>query len=85
MIQYQVKIDGMHCSMCEAHVNDLFRRALNPKSVRSSHKKGETILVFEEPKVSKEIKDALDNSGYIVLSIEEQPYQKKGFFSFLKH
>ena len=28
MVQITVKVDGMQCSMCEAHVNEAVRRAL---------------------------------------------------------
>ena len=41
---YKVSIDGMKCGMCEAHVNDLFRRHLKLKKVKSSHLKNQTIL-----------------------------------------
>ena len=42
MIKTTLTIDGMMCSMCEAHVNDAVRDALQVKSVKSSHKKGTT-------------------------------------------
>ena len=28
MLQYTVTVEGMACSMCEAHVNEAVRRAL---------------------------------------------------------
>ena len=43
MIQTTVQVSGMVCSMCEAHVNDAVRSALNVKKVTSSHAKGETV------------------------------------------
>ena len=39
MTQYTVKVDGMQCGMCEAHVNDAVRKALPVKKVTSSHGK----------------------------------------------
>lgn len=36
MVRVILKIDGMTCGMCEAHVNDAIRRSLPVKKVRSS-------------------------------------------------
>lgn len=35
-----VKVDGMQCGMCEAHVNEAVRAAFPVKKVTSSHAKG---------------------------------------------
>ena len=45
MYNYILKIDGMSCSMCEAHVNDAIRNNFDVKKVKSSHKKNETLIV----------------------------------------
>ena len=45
MIQTTVKVSGMACSMCEAHVNDTIRRAFSVEKVSSSHAKGETVIL----------------------------------------
>ena len=36
MIQTTVRISGMTCSMCEAHINDTIRRAFSVEKVSSS-------------------------------------------------
>ena len=84
MEQITVKVDGMHCSMCEAHVNDLFRKALNPKKVSSNHHKGESVILSENPIEKSAIEGALDGSGYRVLDVKSEPYTKKGILSFFK-
>ena len=48
MIQTTVKVSGMACSMCEAHVNDTIRRAFPVEKVSSSHVKGETVILSKE-------------------------------------
>lgn len=40
MIQTTVKVSGMACSMCEAHINDAIRAAFSVEKVSSSHTKG---------------------------------------------
>ena len=49
MIQYTIAVEGMACSMCEAHVNDAVRKAFPVKKVSSSHSKGQTLVLTEEP------------------------------------
>lgn len=80
MFKTEVKIDGMMCSMCEAHINDTLRSAVNLKRIKSSHKKGEAIIISEEMPDENGIKKALDGIGYKMLSIKTEPYEKKGLF-----
>ena len=70
MYKYRLHIDGMMCGMCEAHVNDLVRKKLTVKKVKSSHRKKETVIVSEFPQRIEDIKNAFDGSGYIVEKIE---------------
>ena len=49
MIQTTVKVSGMACSMCEAHINDTIRTAFPVEKVSSYHSKGETVILSQEP------------------------------------
>jgi len=73
-------IDGMMCSMCEAHVNDAVRTAMQVKSVKSSHKKGTTEIISEQTPDLQAVKDAIEKTGYRVLDTKREPYEKKGLF-----
>ena len=42
MIKIVLEVEGMHCGMCETHVNDVVRRVEGVKKVKSSHAKGRT-------------------------------------------
>lgn len=79
MLEYIVKVDGMMCGMCEAHVNEAVRKALPVKRVSSSHSRGETVIRTEEALDEQQIRDAIDATGYQVLSISSGPCRKKGF------
>ena len=46
MYKTTLKIDGMMCDMCEAHVNDAVRTAFPMTKVSSSRKKGKTIFLM---------------------------------------
>ena len=84
MNKVTVKIDGMMCEMCGSHINDAIRRAFPVKKVTSSHAKGETVILAEEPIDETALRAAIDATGYKVLSVESEPYEKKGLFGFLR-
>ncbi len=79
-----VKIDGMMCGMCEAHVNDAIRKSFPVKKVSSSRSKGETVIVTDTDIDEARLRQAIDETGYTVLSIQREPYEKKGLFGFKK-
>lgn len=47
MVKTVLKIDGMMCGMCEAHMNDLIRKNFKVKKVTSSAKDGETVIISD--------------------------------------
>lgn len=49
MVKITLDIDGMACGMCEAHVNDAVRKAFAVKKVSSSHSKGQTEIIADQP------------------------------------
>ena len=84
MIKTVLKVNGMMCGMCEAHMNDLVRKNFKVKKVTSSVKDGETVVISEEnldiPFLKKEIKEI----GYELVHVHTEPYEKKGLFHFGK-
>ncbi len=84
MVETVLKVDGMMCGMCESHVNEVVRKTAQIKKVTSSHTKGETVILSEEPLDLNAIRKAIAETGYTVTDAESKPYEKKGFFSFLK-
>lgn len=84
MFETKIKIDGMACGMCEAHVCDALRRNLNLKKVTASHIKNQAVIISENPLTQAEVITALDGTGYRVLTVECGEYEKRSLFSFLK-
>ena len=80
MVKTTLKIDGMMCGMCEAHVNDAIRKAFPVKKVTSSAKNGETVVISEEPLDISMLDKEIKGIGYTLLSHESEPYEKKGLF-----
>jgi len=82
MIKITVKVDGMMCGMCESHVNDAVRKAFPVKKVTSSHSKGQTVILTEDDISEEQLRAAIGQTGYQVLGISKEPYEKKGLFGF---
>ena len=82
MVKITMDVDGMACGMCEAHINDAVRKAFAVKKVKSSHTKGTTEIVAEEPLDEDKLKSAITDIGYTVTAVRTEPYEKKGFSLF---
>ena len=81
MIKTTLKIDGMMCSMCEAHINEVIRKTVpGAKKVSSSHTKGEASFLTEEAADENRLKDAITATGYTCTAVTAEPYEKKGWF-----
>lgn len=84
MIKTVLKIDGMMCGMCESHMNDVIRQNFQVKKVTSSHKKGETEILSEEPVDEEKVRAEVERIGYKVMDIQSENYEKKKFSLFGK-
>jgi copper chaperone CopZ len=82
MIKTTLIIDGMMCSMCESHVNDTIRQHFKINKVTSSHSKGVTEIISENPLDETALKEAVGKTGYKVPEIKTEPYEKKRFSLF---
>lgn len=80
MIQTTVGIDGMMCDMCEAHINDAIRRAFVVHSAKADRRKKRCVIVSESPLDEGKLRSVIAETGYDLLSISSEPYQKKRLF-----
>ena len=85
MIKTTVKVSGMACTMCEAHINEAIRGAFSVKKVKSNHSKGETIILSEEPLDEAAIRRTIEATGYTIGEITSQHVEKTvGIFDFIR-
>lgn len=80
MVQITVGVDGMACSMCEAHVSDAIRKAFPVKKVTANRTKGQTVIVAENEIAEADIAKVLEPTGYRMVNYSCAPYQKKKLF-----
>ena len=84
MIKITANIEGMACGMCEAHINDAVRQAFSVKKVTSSHAKKQTVIISENGISERELRDVIAKTGYELISVSSEPYEKKPLFGFGK-
>ena len=82
MEKITIKIEGMMCGMCEAHVCDVIRKAVpSAKKVKASRMSKEATFLADGNVDEEEIKKVIADTGYTVLSVSSEPYKKRGLFS----
>ncbi len=67
-----VSVEGMMCSMCESHINDLIRNQFSVRKVRSDRRKNRTVIVSDERPDHGKLKSAIEGMGYTVTGITEE-------------
>ena len=83
MIKTTLKIDGMMCGMCEAHVCDAIRRAVPiARKVSAARGRGEATFLTEDAVDEAALKAAIDATGYTCTGVTSAPYEKKGWFGW---
>lgn len=81
MYKTTVKIDGMMCGMCEAHVCDAIRKAVpSAKKVKASKAKKEATFISDEQIDSDLMEKTIKDTGYDFRGCVSEPYKKKGLF-----
>ena len=73
MTKITVKIEGMKCPMCEAHTNECVKSNFKVKSVESSHKDNETVIITDNSIDHALLQSTIEEkTGYKVLEIFEE-------------
>ena len=81
MQKVTVRIDGMMCGMCEAHVADAIRAALpQAKKVKASRAHGEATFLIDGGFDAETLKKAVDETGYTFGGVTCEEYKKHGLF-----
>ncbi len=78
LLKYIIKIDGMKCGMCAAHIANIVRKTISIKKVKVSHKKN-TCIIITGADIELVIKE-IENMGYKVTDIKQEEYKKRRLF-----
>lgn len=83
MKKAMVKVRGMACSMCEAHVQQALRNEIEGlRQLKASHRKAEVTFLCESRVAEDKIKKVITALGYDYVSTEWTEENKKGMFGF---
>ena len=77
MKKVTLKIEGMACGMCEAHMNDAIKAAFKVKKVVSSHEKNVTVILSDAELDRAKLEATVTDTGYKLISVTTEPYKKK--------
>ena len=81
MFKTTIKVDGMMCGMCEAHVSDAIRKAVpEAKKVKASRAKKEATFICDEQADPALMEKTIKDIGYDFLGCVSAPYKKRGIF-----
>lgn len=81
MIKTTLKIDGMMCGMCEAHVCDAIRKAVpSAKKIKASRTKKTATFVTEDEVDLKLVEDTIKETGYEFLGVDSETFLKRRLF-----
>lgn len=80
MYKIILKIDGMSCGMCEAHINDTIRNRFSVKKIKSSYKKGTAEILSEEKLSEEELRREIDPTGYKLAGYSAEAAEKRHLF-----
>ena len=77
MIKNTIKIEGMMCGMCEAHIADAIRKAFpQARKVSASRKKSEAVFLTENAADTEILKNIIESTGYHFMSCSSEQYGK---------
>ena len=65
-----MKIEGMMCVRCEAHVKKALEALAEVESAEVSHEAGTAVVTLAQEAADEVLKAAVEEDGYTVLSIE---------------
>ncbi|MBQ4095111.1 MAG: heavy-metal-associated domain-containing protein [Oscillospiraceae bacterium] len=82
MIKITLKIEGMSCPRCEAHVAKAISSAFPVDKVTASHTKKQAVIIAENDIADTALREVIKNAGFEPVGVHREQY-KKGLFSFL--
>ena len=68
MIETKLTVEGMACSMCEAHVNDAIRKNFPVKRAKSHRRQKTCVIKSLEPLDEEAVRKVITDLGYEVTS-----------------
>ena len=84
MIKTTIKIKGIMCENCVAHVNETIKNEFDINKVTTSKENGISEVISDNELSEEKLREVINREGYEVTEVMSEPYEKKGLFGFGK-
>lgn len=84
MVKTTIKINGIMCNNCVAHINETIKNEFDINKVTTSKDSGISEVISNNELSKEKLREVINREGYEVTEVTSEPYEKKKLFSFGK-
>ena len=84
MVKTTIKINGIMCNNCVAHINETIKNEFDINKVTTSKDNGMSEVISNNELSEEKLREVISREGYEVTEVTSEPYEKKKLFSFGK-
>lgn len=84
MVKTIIKIEGIMCDNCVAHINDTLKKEFGKINVTTSKSNGTSEVISDNELSEEKLREVITREGYEVTAVSTEPYEKKRLFGFGK-
>ena len=85
MVKTTIKINGIMCNNCVAHINETIKKEFNINKVTTSKDNGMSEVISNNELSEEKLREVISREGYEVTEVTSEPYEKKRLFGFGKN
>ena len=84
MVKTTIKINGIMCNNCVAHINETIKNEFDINKVTTSKENGTSEVISDNELSKEKLREVISREGYDVTEVTSEPYEKKRLFGFEK-
>ena len=84
MVKTTIKINGIMCNNCVAHINETIKNEFDINKVTTSKENGTSEIINDNELSKEKLREVISREGYEVTEVTSEPYEKKRLFGFGK-
>ena len=84
MVKTTIKIKGIMCENCVAHINETIKNEFDINKVTTSKENGTSEVISDNELSKEKLREVISREGYEVTEVISEPYEKKRLFGFGK-
>lgn len=84
MVKTTIKINGIMCNNCVAHINETIKKEFDINKVTTSKDSGISEVISNNELSEEKLREVISREGYEVTEVTSEPYEKKRLFGFGK-